>query len=219
MTSEILAKIERLAIREIGIEPRSLPLSPLTEAEVQHLFTLTRKLVERVPRIDFAQYTLINFYCDWSLHSKIDRSEAGSKILARIHDIIFSHLKKPDNSSLASGLTAALSFDVARTELNRLISWHGGRAEIFTKAIWDNEVLPNLVEIISQSPLRIGPRFAAIQKKIKETPLKGTSIVEELALIKIPSRTFNPKASEDEVTFCMRISTTDTTKFVVPLMR
>jgi hypothetical protein len=218
MTNEILTKIEQLANREIGTKPRSLPYPPLTEAEVQQLFTLTRKLIERVPKIDFDQYALIKFYCDWTLHSKIDQSAEGSKLLERIHDIIFRHLKKTDNSDLASELTTALSFDTARAELNKLIAWHGGQAEIFSQDTWNKEVLPELVEIISSSPVRINSKSITILKSIRNKPLKGTSVVKELDLIKIPSSTFNVKAPENEVMFFMCITMTDTTKLVVPLI-
>lgn len=221
MTNEIVKKIERIATLQISANGRTLNLSPLSESEVQHLFTLIRKLTEKVPDKDLSRYALIKFYCDWTLHSKIDRSTAGAKIVARIHDIILDHLKRRDSSSFATEITEALSLETARKEFNALVVWHGGKAEIFTRILWNNEIVPILAEIISHTPLKIGgsSKFKKILELIRLKPIKGSSVVEEIALIKIPSRTFNAKAPENEITFCIQITTTDTTKFVTPLIK
>jgi hypothetical protein len=218
MLDEILAEIDQLANREFGTAPRSLSF-PLTKSDVHRLFTLARKLIERLQKKDRVRYALLNFYCDWTLHSKIDRSTGGSLVLARIHDVIFSHLKTTDTSSIASDLTAALSFDAVRAELNELIVWHGGRAGMVTQATWNDKVLPEFAEIVSCTPVRIDCRSESILKTIRAKPLKGTSVAEEFVLIKVPTKTLVRNAPEDKVTFCMLITTTDTTKFIVPLVR
>ena len=76
MHAEILNKISRLIA------------SPMREADVQHLFTLARKLIDKVPRSDRQQFSLLKFYCDWTMHPDIDRSETGASILADTHNII-----------------------------------------------------------------------------------------------------------------------------------
>lgn len=126
MTNEIIEKIEKLVERSIYEQGRSLT-TPITEPEVQHLFTLTRKLIERIPKNNRRNYSLINFYCDWTLHSKIDRSDEGARILMQIHDIIFDNLKKANNDNLVQELSSVLSFQLARTQLNDLIFVSGGK--------------------------------------------------------------------------------------------
>lgn len=98
MNVEILAKLENV-----------LTTSSLGEADVQHLFTLARKLIENVPKPDRPKYALLKFYCDWTLHSEIDRSETGAEILAKIHHIFANHLKKTDNSTFSADLSYALA--------------------------------------------------------------------------------------------------------------
>lgn len=218
MKDEIIEKIERIIIRIISARGRSLSF-PLTESEVQHFFVLVRKLIEKVSKSDKNQYALINFYCDWTVHSKIDRSKEGAKILTQIHEIIFEHLKKKDNSTLASELTSALSFDLARVQLNKLISRFGGKNDIVEPSFWNKEILPILAEIISKSPLRIksSPRFFTMIQYIRSKPLKRKSVVEEIAIVKIPKKIFYSEKGNDEIIFFMLITTTDTTKFLAPL--
>jgi len=221
MTNEIVAKIEKISLTEISARGRTLSLSPLSESEVQHLFTLTRKLIEKVPDKDLSKYALIKFYCDWTLHSEIDRSKAGAKIIMKVHDIIIDHLKKKDNSAFARDITNAFSLEDARRELNALVSWHGGKSEVFSKDTWNTEIIPTLAEIITHTPIKIGDssKLEKILEAIKLKPIKGSSIVEEIALIKVPSWTFKPSAPQNEITFCVQITTTDTTKFITPLIK
>ncbi len=209
MDDQFLEKINRIAA------------SPLTEAEVQHLLILTRKLIERVPQTDRPQYALLRFYCDWTVHLGIDRSAAGAEILARIHELTADHLQKKDNSSFASDLSAALSLNEVRIELNNLIERFDRAPNIFGDAKW-RDVIPILAEIISLCPLKISPKnrgLQALYRAIRTRPLKGTSVVEELAVVKIPSTTFNQKAPENEITYCLMLTTTDTTRIVTPLVR
>lgn len=209
MTEEIIEKINSIAAR----------LS-LEEAHVQHLFTLARKLIERVSVGDRPNYAVLKFYCDWTLHSEIDRSEVGALVLSRIHKIILDNLRKTDNSGMAHDLTNALSLNEARTQLNTLIFQSGGSSNVFSITKW-NEIIPILAEIISRCTLKIGShsKLLKILQLIKSQPLKGASVVEELSIVKIPGVILNPNASREEVTYYFLINTSDTTKFVVPLVK
>jgi hypothetical protein len=86
MDDEIVLKIQR-----------TIATSKPEEAHVAHLLSLARKLIERVPAIQVRQFPVLKFYCDWSLHSKIDRSEAGGTLLAKLHDIVRADLDSPGN--------------------------------------------------------------------------------------------------------------------------
>lgn len=209
MTHEILEKLGKLGSRH-----------SLEESHVQHLFALARKLIERSSSNDRTNYALLKFYCDWTLHSQIDRSEEGALVLARIHNIIHTHLRKSNNSDMANDITAALSLEKVREQLNRLILKTGGSRDTFSKARW-NDIIPILAEIISRSILKIGrtSRLSKILQMIKSKPLKGTSVVEELSIIRVPSDFFGASDKNAEITFCFCINTTDTTKFIIPLMK
>ncbi|MFZ1720806.1 MAG: hypothetical protein WAU28_05715 [Candidatus Moraniibacteriota bacterium] len=208
MKPEIIEKINSIVSR-----------SPLEESHVQHLFTLVRKLIEKMPETKRKYFSLLKFYCDWTLHSKIDNSKEGALIVAGIHNTIARHLTLDNNESLINDLNSVLSFSKARDQLNNLILESGGKPNLVNLEKW-TEIITILAEIISQCPLEIGkkPRFSRILKSIRARPLKGTSGVERLSIIKIPKTAFDQTASANEITFNLLIDTTDTTKFVVPLV-
>jgi len=212
MKDEILEKL--VAIKE---KPS------LEESEIQHLFVLARKLIERQPETDRANYALLKFYCDWTLHSEIEHSKEGALLLSRIHSMILTHLKKTDNSSFASDLTTTLSLENLRNQLNNIIYKSGSSTDIFTRQKWA-EIIPVLAEIISSCPLKIDTKhktLSKIKQLIQAQPLKGTSVVEELAIIKIPNqyKIFDRHQSETALIFCFMIKTTDTTRFITPIIK
>ena len=120
--------------------------------------------------------------------SPVHGSKEDALVLARIHDVIHAHLKKSDNSDMVADITAALSLEKVRQQLNQLIS---ESLETFNKARW-NEIIPVLAEIISRNKLKIGrtSRLSKILQRIKSKPLKGTSVVDELSIIKVRSDCF-----------------------------
>lgn len=207
MTDEILEKIKNIAS------------SSVEEARIQHLFTLSRKLIERVSDNERKEYGLLRFYCDWTMHSEIDRSKEGALILFMVHNTIHSYLKKKDNTGLINDLIAILSLEALRIQLNGLIAKFGGNSEVFSKDKW-SEILPALLEIISRIPLKIGqyPRLSKISESIHSKPLKEKSVVEELSIAKGAKSLINTLASSDELIFYLVITTTDTTKFVIPIL-
>lgn len=83
-------------------------------------------------------------------------------------------------------------------------------------------IVPILMEIISHSPLKIASKRSKLAKwyrSIRSRPLKGTSVVEELSVVKVWSAMFNEKAPSGEITYCLMLNTTDTTKIITPLIR
>lgn len=209
MKSEIIEKINDI-----------ISHTSLDEAHVQHLFTLSRKLIEKTPEVKRKKFSLLKFYCDWTLHSKIDNSKEGALIVARIHDTIYSYLKLGSSKGLTNDLNSVLSFSKVRSQLNNLIFKSGGSRGIVSLKRW-NEIVIILAEIISHCSLEIckKPKFSKILSAIHATPLKGASVVESLSVIKIPKNAFDKTASSNEITFNLLIETTDTTKFVVPLVK
>lgn len=154
------------------------------------------------------------------MHPDIDRSPAGASILADAHNIIADHLQKKDNATLMADLTAALSLNTVRDQLNNLLAYFGGPPAI-DEAKWA-AIVPAMAEIIAHCPLTIDPanlQLAPTRKAIRSRPLRGTSVVEELTVIKVPSTTLDPQAAPNEITYCISLKTTDTTRFVSPLLR
>jgi hypothetical protein len=208
-TGEVIPKITAIA-----------EVTNPSEGDVQHLFALGRKLVERLPEPERPSFGLVKFYGDWTVHTKIDRSRVGAGVLQRVADIVFDQLKKTDTDRMVRELTDALSFEKVREEINRLVEHFGGPAKVFGHAQWRAVVL-HLVEIISSTPLMIADekRFRAFKAAIDARPLKAASVVESLQVIKVPTSTFDTTAPAGEITFCIMITTTDTTRIVVPLAK
>jgi len=209
MTNEILEKI-----RKIINKPS------LSEADVQHLFNLSRKLIEQLPRADKSNFALLKFYCDWTVHSKIDKSAEGAMIIERVHTIVNDHMGNKDNSLMPAELTTALSLDEAKSQLNNLLRVSGQEGDRLS--IDDNQWRPikiHLVEVVSNCPLRIDVSKKWLKSiSDKMTPIKGRFVVEEVAVIKIPRKTLYPAAGQDELIYCIRLTLSDTTCIIAPLV-
>jgi len=190
----------------------------MEEAQVQHLFTLARVLIYETRRIERDRSGLLKFYCDWTMHPDIDRSGAGAHVLADVHSIIADHLHKKDNATLAAELTAALSLEKARVQFNELIRRVGGSSQLDKTKWW--EIVRVVLEIIANRPLKIGldRKLAPARSAIRSRPLRGTSVVEQLLILKVPSVAFTPNALANEFTYCILLDTSDTAKIVSPLM-
>lgn len=191
----------------------------VSEANVQHMFALGRKLAERLSDTDRADFNLVKFYGDWTVHTKIDRSKVGAGVLRRVAEIVFDQMKKTDTTKMTRDRTDALSFDRTREQLNALVTRFHGPRELFSSEYW-RQIVPVLAELISSVPLTIaeGNRFQAFWDAIRARPLKGTSVVEQLAVINVPANGFAPGVPPVE-TFHIMITTTDTTKIIAPLVR
>lgn len=211
MDDEIIAKIQR-----------ALATSTPEEAHVVHLLSLARKLIERVPAIQVRQFSVLKFYCDWSLHSKIDRSETGGTLLAKLHDIVRADLDSPgDIRTFVAELGRALSLDQVRNDLNAIVHQFGGQQEIAGTGKW-RSMVPIIVEIISNVPLTNGggsSRLKAIAQGMQSRPLRGsTSVIESLAIVR---NSQIGKADQDpNVPFWVELGTSfnnGTLKFRAPL--
>lgn len=214
MDNQIVQKIENIVRAQ------------LTESQVSHLFVLARKLIERVPKQDRSNFSLLKFYCDWIVHSEIDRSEAGAQIIERIHNIIYNHIKKKDDTNLLPELGDALSMSTVREQLNQLVNQYrtlniyDKNQDLFSEIKW-RELLPLWAEIVSHIPLRINRKYKyllSILDAILKHPLKGSSVVDEIKIIKLPREVFPASKIEYQQIFCFMITTTDTTHIVAPLM-
>jgi len=199
MKSEIIEKITKIISR-----------SSLEEAHVQHLFVLTRKLIEKFSENNRKDFSLLKFYCDWSLHSRIDKSEVGANILKKINGTLFFYLENGSKKSITHDLNEVLSLSRARDELNKLIQESGGSSNVVSKKKWA-EIIIIFAEIISQCPLKImeGKRFNSLIGKMGNHLIKD-SIVESLSIMNLSKK-------DGEFNIVIRIG--DSITFSVPLMK
>ncbi|MDD5566691.1 MAG: hypothetical protein PHH01_00695 [Patescibacteria group bacterium] len=209
MKLEIVEKIRRIL-------STSLP----TEADVQYLFTLSRKLIEQLPSTQKSNFALLRFYCDWTLHSKIDQSAEGAMILEKLHSVIINNRYNQDLDQVIRELSAALSFDTAMNQINNLIqiSEPSIISPVVNQRQW-RPVVVHLLEIICRCPLKIDAArkgLKAVITRIMTTPIKGKSVVEQVAIIKVPKKVYGQMPAE-EVIYCLELTTSDTTRIIAPL--
>lgn len=210
MKDEIFQKI-----RDILVGPT------INESQVSHLFTLVRKLLERLPKAERRQFPLLAFYCDWILHAEIDRSEQGAAILEKIHHIVIDHMGRSDNASMAGELSASLSLDLLGDQLNEFLQRHAGGQKI-SSSDWLG-LVPLIVEIVSSCPVTIsagrGGTLRQIRNQILSEPIKGQDVVKEVAIVKCAAELFYTSQPADRFIYCVQVTLTSTTKIVAPLTR
>lgn len=210
MKNEIVEKIKKI-----------LAGPAIDESHVTHLFTLVRKLLEQQSVEDRNKFQLLEFYCNWILHHRIDRSEQGAMIVERIHQVVIDHMAKKDNSAMASDLTAVLSFDALGKQLDDFLFQYADGQKIET-ATWI-AVVPILAEIISSCPVTISPNRGGILKqlleKIRLQPINDRSVVQEVAIVKISSTVYFPNQTPSVGIFCLMVTLSDTTKIIAPINR
>lgn len=191
------------------------------ESQVSHFFALVRKLLEGLSRPERDQYPLLGFYCDWALHTKIDRSEHGAAILERVHKVVIAHMAKKDNSTMAEDLSAVLSFDALGVQLNDFLYLYADLQKI-EEVDWIG-IIPILAEIISSCPVTISPERGGVLRqfmnRIISQPIKDGSVVQEIAIVKISSAVFFPNQTPVTETFCLKLTLSNTTKIIAPIMR
>lgn len=110
MEDELISKIER-----------RLGGGITAEEDVVYLMVKIRKLLER--KNLKAEYPVLLFYCDWSLHASMDRRGAN-EMLNAIDALVGSYLIRGDGTAVGE-LSDLLSLRVLREEICRLLEHCG----------------------------------------------------------------------------------------------
>jgi len=158
VTNERVAKIRKI-----------LETGALSESHVQHLFVLARKLIETAPATQPPKFELLKFFCDWTVHPWLDRSEQAALMIERANRILADHLSKGlDSERFVKELKRALSLTEARNELGKLIGlYDSGGASLIDAGRW-NRIAIGLAEIVSECPLTIGATRDGKLRTIRE---------------------------------------------------
>ncbi len=107
MENELVAKIER-----------RLGAGILAEEDVVYLMVKIRKLLER--KNLKAEYPVLLFYCDWSLHASMDRRGARD-MLSTIDALVDSYRTRGDQRAVDE-VANLLSLRMLREEICRLLA-------------------------------------------------------------------------------------------------
>ncbi|MFA4967124.1 MAG: hypothetical protein WC624_02785 [Candidatus Margulisiibacteriota bacterium] len=199
-------------------------ISPPTinsEIEAAYLMTLIRKRIEHMSQAEKSSYFVLNFYCTWTVHVKIDKSKLAMNILKEINQWV-NDLKASNNPDLIKGLSEVIAFPRFRKELLVFLSTLNLPTNLASDDTKWNSFLRLVIDIIHACPLQF-PEIKTgiieqIYNAIKATPIKTGMWVESISIFnrdEISSITNN--APPDLSPYFLRILTSDTTSIIVPL--
>jgi hypothetical protein len=94
-----------------------LPGKPLALEHVSRIARCSRNVVEKQKAQ--RQFPLLNLYCNWLLHSQIDKSATADQILAAIDDILF--VRQKVTTFTPQVVKSAMRLQVFRSELASLL--------------------------------------------------------------------------------------------------
>jgi hypothetical protein len=196
---------------------------PLSESEVSHLMTLMRKDLDRARNELGAEYQLLRFFCDWSVHITLDRSVSGMKMMQALNSILHEWGDRPPGEEFFDSVTRALSFDELRRQMASFFE-SARLSDRLTrnKRLWNNFVA-RLISVVRDCSLELPERTS--KKEIKEireeivgNPLKEGMWLTGLSLTGIDLELPQGPPSGTE-TLCVVLRTANTTEIVVPLNR
>lgn len=133
------------------------------DSRVVHLVVRTRKLIEA--RGLKKKFPLINFFCNWVVHPKIDRSPEGWWILKQITDILIQNAQSEDMRTIIEGVSNTLAPKRLRNEFIELYKDHGLLTYFFDiDENWES-FYNMLITEVRDTPITINTRM----KKGKQT--------------------------------------------------
>ncbi len=128
----------------------------ISEDQVRSLMILIRKSIELLGDPDKQRYLILNLFCNWCAHTKIDQSNTGLRILAKVNDALFEVKNSQDSFETQSKLSQAIGYVSLRKELISFLNNTNliGYLEVNTPGndLWGH-ILTHLLEIIRDVPL------------------------------------------------------------------
>ena len=111
------------------------------ECQVVYILSRIRKYLESTNKK--REYKFLNFYCNWALHAKIDRSEP-------IGDVLRAFINQPDDDKF-------MNFEYLHEELKKFLSALGLNATHFFERDNYLRFMNLLVDIYSDTPVEVYP--------------------------------------------------------------
>lgn len=205
MESEVLAKVQAIITKE----------SALSESEVVDLMSKIRKLIEFMAPADRKPFATAKLYCDWCLHTMLDRSKAGEDIVIGIHEKVVQIQGIPDNDLIIKELSKLLSWKELKSELAALFSKSQIKDGLTgDKSRWE-AFIKHLLEIIRNSPLKAVSKDAV--KRLSAQPLrKEGSYIDKISVGPVPENVRQMLKDKSNI-LCVTATTNDDIHLVVPL--
>jgi hypothetical protein len=194
---------------------------PLSESEVSHFMTLSRKYLDHMPKEERTAYPILRFYCDWAVHITVDRSPEGLAILKRLNDTLVELAPVADNDLINKRITEIVSFRKLRGEIGQLFR----QMQVPNPLEADQEkwitFAKHLIEIIRDCPLVFSEKVIRrdsdareLYESIAANPLKPGCWVVGLAVREVDNGQFS---KDRTALICIEVKTRDTTCIVIPM--
>ena len=180
----------------------------LSDSETVHLFSLIRKELELLSKSEMnKKYSNLKLFCDWILHAKIDVSPAGSKMILEIHKTI-NLFKKQHTDKVIKEVSRVLLVPF-KEQLKQFLE----KRKLFANIIENHQkwihFLQSLFSVLESTEVILKLK---LEPDLERDPLKQGMWVKKISVIKS-----NLGNSMDKEIFCLKITTSDTTKIVIPL--
>lgn len=209
MEQDLLSKIQRI----LNLGPQ------LTEDHVRSLLVLVRKQLELHPGLKTSRYLTLNLFCNWAVHTEINQSLTGLRLLGAINDTLI-RLKTSSGEQIQTELSRTLGFDTLYDEFTSLLQKFGLTHQYMDKRTWAI-FQTHLVEIMRDVPLTFPPvkkltrDIRKIYDRITKNPINpGAGVV----LMKVSNVDYGKLGAKGfgEVT-CLSIRTESNITLLIPL--
>lgn len=193
----------------------------LSESDVVYALSLIRKILER--HKERQKFSLLNFYCDWTLHPSITRSPSGLEMLKKIQETIIAN-GSGDPLLLSGKVTSILSFYTLRKELETFLEEFNLPLDIIKKIEMWAKFIFSIVEIVREYPLSFSDykkhkKIEEIYNDMMKKPIKPGMWIEELSLTRVNfSSILKKRLLDDREVPCWKLIMSETTTIVGPLI-
>lgn len=187
-----------------------------SESEYVHILVLIRKALEILKennKTDYSKFDHLKLFCDWALHMIIDRSVTGSFLIVSINKAL-NDGKGGHTDELIKIVSTSLVGKFS-DQLKNFLSMNSLPTDIVDDGLYWRDLLKNILEIISESPVILKPKH---EDNVKGDSLKNGMWAKEVSIVRINFDELAGKTSaSSKETYCLMVLTSDSTKIVIPI--
>ncbi|HRD71270.1 MAG TPA: hypothetical protein PK657_14150 [Legionella sp.] len=196
--------------KEISTIKKLISKNDINDSVVVHFLTLIRKELELLDE-SRESFDVLKFYCDWALHTGIDRSKSGSSIISNINQTITIFQHASSNEELIRGISILL-VNKLKNQLLKFLDKHSIQTNIISDQTQWRHFSLILFSILEDTKVCLHQTH---KHYLMNNPIKqGMWICE----IKIVKKDFHsPLSSKYEPIYALDLLTSDTTRIIVPL--
>lgn len=213
--------------KDLEIKIKShLEIGPkISESEVRSLMTLISKRLELMVDVEKQNYLTLSLFCNWCKHTKIDQSNTGLRIIAKVNDALVEGKDYQDNSKIELKISQAIGYVSLRRGLILFLNSIGfdGYFEVSPEGnnFWGH-FLTHLFEIIRDVPI-VFPSIASLDKtkqkiynQIARSAIRPGAGVIGMKITKVDYSKMGMKNMGELISLHIKLE--NTTNVIVPLL-